>query len=307
MPEMVSFRALQGLRLVARHGSFAAAARELGVTRAGLSQSISALERSLNVMLVDRSARPLTVTMSATLIIDHVQAAIDEFDAALAELTGTGKTVEVTVAYTLTTEGQFATRLIEHAREKLPHVKVSLRRLWTAEASVAVTAGVVDIAVTRHPPWSVDLRVEKLWDTALVLRAPNTHRLALRSSVSLTELAGEPLFVVPRELSPGSYDLVESAMLAAGVAPRLVTTPVAYTRFMDQDTTSSGATLGPRVTPAEVAPGFVQIPLEGPGSATRMGVHAVTRYTDRNNITIEALLHVLRDIARTVQADDHTR
>ena len=52
------------------------------------------------------------------------------------------------------------------------------------------------------------------------------HRLAGRAEVELAELAGEAISVVTRELSSGTYDLIEEACLSSGFVPRLVSAAI---------------------------------------------------------------------------------
>jgi DNA-binding transcriptional LysR family regulator len=54
--------ALQTFAAVVRSGSFTDAARELGLSQSGVSQTVDRLERQLGLTLFDRSVRPLRVT-----------------------------------------------------------------------------------------------------------------------------------------------------------------------------------------------------------------------------------------------------
>lgn len=65
MAENLSLNALRAFESVARHGSFKAAAEELFVTPAAISQQIKSLEDSLGVKLFHRQSRSITLTKDA--------------------------------------------------------------------------------------------------------------------------------------------------------------------------------------------------------------------------------------------------
>lgn len=67
---------------VAEFGSFSAASRELGVSKSLLSRHVDALEKKLDVRLLERSTRKLSLTSSGQLLLPHCQAILHELDAA---------------------------------------------------------------------------------------------------------------------------------------------------------------------------------------------------------------------------------
>ena len=58
---MPSIRTLQSFLAVVRHGSFAAAGKEIGLTPAAVGLQIRALEDELNTALFDRSGRAIVL------------------------------------------------------------------------------------------------------------------------------------------------------------------------------------------------------------------------------------------------------
>jgi len=59
--------------LVVKHGSFTAAAQELGVPRSTVSQHISTLETHLGVKLLARSTRQLRLTEGGEVYFQHCE------------------------------------------------------------------------------------------------------------------------------------------------------------------------------------------------------------------------------------------
>jgi len=66
-------RALMSFRAVAQHGSFAAAARELGWTQPALSGQVSRLEESLGATLVTRTVKGVKLTEAGKRLLHHAE------------------------------------------------------------------------------------------------------------------------------------------------------------------------------------------------------------------------------------------
>ncbi|MGC4093699.1 MAG: LysR family transcriptional regulator [Polyangiaceae bacterium] len=66
----VPFLQLQAFLAVARHQSFSNAARELAVTRSALSQAVRQLEQQLNVTLLTRTTRSVSLTDAGRRLVD---------------------------------------------------------------------------------------------------------------------------------------------------------------------------------------------------------------------------------------------
>ncbi len=82
----IPFPQLQTFLAVARTNSFAAAARELGVSRSAVSQSIRQLEDHLKVVLVARTTRSVALTDAGRKLVETAGPAVSQTVAALTEL-----------------------------------------------------------------------------------------------------------------------------------------------------------------------------------------------------------------------------
>ena len=82
----VPFAQLQAFLAVARAGSFAAAARELGISRSAVSQSVQHLEERLRVVLVQRTTRSVSLTDVGKRLVEGIGPALAQTAATLAEV-----------------------------------------------------------------------------------------------------------------------------------------------------------------------------------------------------------------------------
>jgi DNA-binding transcriptional LysR family regulator len=82
----VPFPQLQAFLAVARSRSFSGAARELGVSRSALSQSVRQLEEQLNVVLLARTTRSVALTDAGRKLVEGAGPALAQASAAMVEV-----------------------------------------------------------------------------------------------------------------------------------------------------------------------------------------------------------------------------
>jgi DNA-binding transcriptional LysR family regulator len=289
---------LDTLRELAQAGSFVRAAVVLKVTQPGLTQRINQLESAAGVKLFERSRRGVELTSAGIVLLREANAAFQRFEDAAAGLVGvTDVRAVLDIGFTLTSEHEIVPALLAATAAELPSVELVLHRKWTSETSEDVDSGKLDLAFARHPQTWGDLRAELLWEDDLVLAVPRSHRLAGRVLVSLTELAGERLVVVPRELSPGTYDLVDSACRMAGITPILH--PVSVLPTIAETPTFAIWTHEHLSLRAAPAPGvdlgeLTTVPLR---ETVKVGLHMVSSHTPTPNPTVEAVKSLVRRLA----------
>jgi DNA-binding transcriptional LysR family regulator len=121
--------ALNSFIAVARHRSFAAAARHLGVSTSALSQSVRQLEVRLGVTLLTRTTRTVAVTDAGQRLLETAGAAVDQALESLktvsahpGEVTGRVRLSVPTLAVTLV-----VARLLPRFIEQYPKVEVEVQ------------------------------------------------------------------------------------------------------------------------------------------------------------------------------------
>ena len=78
---MSSIRTLRTFLAVARHGSFAAAGQEIGLTAAAVGQQVRALEAELHLTLFDRSARSIVLNTTGRGLVTPVLELVARYEA----------------------------------------------------------------------------------------------------------------------------------------------------------------------------------------------------------------------------------
>lgn len=147
----------------AEEGSFSGAARVLKSTQPTIGRQIGALEEALEVTLVERSVRGLTLTESGRDLLLHVRAMGEA--ATLISMVADGKsqdvTGEVTVTGTDLLSAAILPRVLKPLRDAAPGVRV---RILASSEMENLTQRDADIAIRHIRPDQPDLIARHLGD-----------------------------------------------------------------------------------------------------------------------------------------------
>ncbi|MGH8435563.1 MAG: LysR family transcriptional regulator [Pseudomonas sp.] len=122
---------------VAHHRSFTRAAAEMGVSRAALSQSLKALEQQLNVRLLYRTTRDMSLTEQGQRLFDSLQPALGAIERAVRSLGEAGR--EPSGLLRVNTSRIAAKKLVE------PHLAEFLGRHPQLKLEVVMDDGLANI------------------------------------------------------------------------------------------------------------------------------------------------------------------
>ncbi|HHL21059.1 MAG TPA: LysR family transcriptional regulator [Aliiroseovarius sp.] len=147
---------LKTLRLVARQGSFAAAARVLNVDPSSVSRTIAGLERTLGLRLFQRSTRRLGLTEEGEIYLRRIAPLIDELDHAREAAAGVSQAPSGTLR--LTASVAFAQEcIVPHLGDFHAFYPQIAVELLPTDANLDLTAGGIDLAVRLASVPSGDL------------------------------------------------------------------------------------------------------------------------------------------------------
>jgi DNA-binding transcriptional LysR family regulator len=209
---------LRQFLVVARLEHLSRAADELHVAQPSLSRTIARLESELGTPLFDRAGR-LQLNDSGKLFREYVERGLGELDAgrrAVTEATGEGfGTVRLASETLFTLTGPLAAFKRAH-----PAVEVELHQLSAAEMARRLRAQDVDLCVASQPLRGDGLEAVQLFEEAVGVGMPVGHPLAERASVSVEELADQPLITA----SKGHWLrlLLDRLFAGSGLTPRIV-------------------------------------------------------------------------------------
>ncbi len=199
---MVSFlqmdlRQLTTLVAIADHGSFSAAARALYTVQSNVSGHIARLERELGVTLIDRQRGGLTD--EGVIVVDRARRVLHELDDISADLASRGDDVrgDSRIGLIGTTARWLLPQLLGQLNRQHPGIHTTIHEGSTTNLVPRVLSSQIDSAVVHLPIDDPELTIEPLFAEDLMLLAHDGHPLGQATSVTLAELAAEPLLLPP--------------------------------------------------------------------------------------------------------------
>ncbi len=155
---------LRTVALVARHGSFAAAARVLDRDPSSVSRAVAAAEAALGLRLFQRTTRALSQTEEGEIFLSRVLPLLDEFDQAR-ELAATARAAPVGTLKMTASVAVAHECVVPHLsafRDRYPEVSVEL---LPTDANLDLAANGIDLAVRLAAAPSGDLISTRLLAT----------------------------------------------------------------------------------------------------------------------------------------------
>jgi DNA-binding transcriptional LysR family regulator len=186
----LDLRLVRCFTVVAEHGHFGRAATALHLTPSSLSRQISRLERQLGARLLDRTPRGTRPTEAGEVFLPLATALLRSADLAAARTRAAARPSRITVGYMANI---IVTPAVRELRHRHPDAEVRTLHLAWNEPRAALLDHRVDAVVARLPFPTDQLHVTVLYDEPRALLVPADHRLAGKESVTLDDIAGEPL------------------------------------------------------------------------------------------------------------------
>jgi DNA-binding transcriptional LysR family regulator len=224
---MIDFRLLRHFwyfLAVAEERHFGKAAKRLGMSQPPLSQQIQVLEQSLGVKLFERSRQGVRLTKEGQEILGPVQRFMEHAQRLQVEVLDArqGRDTSVTIGAVNAAIFDIMPRLTRIAKQRYPHLSLSLSEMDSASALSGVQNGALDIALARFDQPVSALEIRPIVKDRLVVVLPVDHRLTRNDQVALSQLADENLVLSPRRISPSFFDQIVSACRNVGFSPRVV-------------------------------------------------------------------------------------
>jgi LysR family transcriptional activator of glutamate synthase operon len=218
---MMQLHQLEALARVVAEENFTRAGEALGFSQPAISRQIAALERELDVKLIERGRGAFRLTPAGRIVLDEttqILVRLDRLRQRVAELTHPRQGI-VAVACVTTVGLHTLPALIRDFSLRYPDVKL---RLWSGRQDGVVERvldGVSDVGLVSTAVIDPRLRALPLFEDPVVAVATPGFAAALPDPLPLEQFAQQDLILFE---SPSRFrTIVDAALQQAGVIPTI--------------------------------------------------------------------------------------
>jgi DNA-binding transcriptional LysR family regulator len=272
----VELRHLRSFVVVAEELHFGRAAARLFVVQPALSKQIAALERELDVVLLERDRHGVSLTTAGRALLEDARRVLAQADAAVgrAQAAGRGATGTLRLGFIAPVLYDLLPGLLRPFRARWPDVRLVLEEMHNREAVLGVLGGRVQLAFVRLPvPPEPDLRVRPVRSEGLAVAVPAGSPLADGDGpLHVADLADQDLVLIGRDREPELHDSYLALCAAHGVTPRVAHEVDRTHVAVGLVACGLGVALVPRSARRVAHPDVAYRPLEDPTARLTVGV-----------------------------------
>ena len=220
---LIDLRAWRQFVAVAEELHFGRAAQRLHMTQPPVTQAIAQLEKTLGIVLFDRTRRRVALTPAGEALLPDVRDMLERAQAlpARARAAAAGEVGRVRLAFVSTIGFERLPVWVREFRALCPEVALELVEATGDVQLEALARGEIDAGLMLHSPGFAPPGLERLpvADEPLVLAMPASHPLAREDRLTLADVLAEPLVLFPRRIVPSLHDAILGLYHAAGRSP----------------------------------------------------------------------------------------
>jgi DNA-binding transcriptional LysR family regulator len=192
-----TLRQLQFFVAAAEAGSVSGAARVLSISQSSVTEAILSLEGDLGVPLFDRQARGLLITHKGSAFLRHARKILADVATARSAFQDEAEaaTGRLSLGVTSLVAGYVLSDILARYRRAFPQIELNVVEDNGDYLQHLLIGGELDVAVllTSSVKDRLALNVETLLVSPYRLWLPLGHPLAQQETITLEELAGQPM------------------------------------------------------------------------------------------------------------------
>ncbi len=296
----VDLRHLRYFVSIVENGSFRAAAEELNISQPPLTRQIQQLEQIVGTPLLLRRASGIQPTEAGASLATEATniLALVERACTNAGLIGAGQLGRLDVGVFGSAVLDIVPRIVLDFRNRHPDVEVVLHNMDRETQVKALRERRIEVGFNRFFEDQRELIWQPVVREKMLIAAPSNHPLTAQASVSLRDLAGEPLIFYPRNSGPGGFsNYLLRLFHSLNIEPNIVQTVDDVVAAVSFVSSGLGITLGVESAQNLRLPGVTYVPLtEGEASAFDLSV--IYRATEHSQV-LDAFLESVRAISNT--------
>lgn len=249
---------------VAEEENVSRAALKLHVSQPALSRQIRDLEDELGFLLLERSAKSVRLTEAGRAFLTEARAVLQRTEDAVkaARAIATGARGELHVGYAPSLTARILPPTLRAFQAELPNVRVKLHDFSTEEMLAGLREGKLQIAfvVRLTPALLRGLRFEELVRDSMCLAVTPKHPLAGRRTVTLAEVAREPLITYSRKDYPDAHENLAALFAVIKSKPRIAEEHDSVSSLIAAVEAGNGVAIAPQSLTCTAGPRLKLIP-----------------------------------------------
>jgi len=261
--------------------NFTKAAAQLRVAQPALSRQVQDLEDEIGVDLLRRSPRGVTLTAEGKLFLEEVRELLKRADESVEKVRALarGEYGELHVGYAPSPTVEILPPALTAFQKAVPRVKVLLHDLSSDELITGLQNGTLELAIMVPPAGdqTAGIEFELLRTYPLCVAMNATHPFARLKSITLEQLAAEPLVGFRRKDYPESYDGLNRIFAAIPTKPRIAVECDSASSLITEVEAGRGITLATTIFKLVAGKRLIYRPLTGTTEALAVGIARATK------------------------------
>jgi LysR family hydrogen peroxide-inducible transcriptional activator len=194
-----SLTQLEYVMAVAKHGHFARAAEACGVTQPTLSMQIQKLEESLDVVIFDRSKKPILLTEVGAKLVEQIQSILFEtkkFENILTMSKSSSVEGELSLGVIPTVAPYVLPRLLPYLEKEYPGLQLRIIEMQTDRIIAALNNDELDVGLLATPLKIPQIHEYALFYEPFSVLCNKNHELAKNKRAKYSNLKHEDIWLL---------------------------------------------------------------------------------------------------------------
>ncbi|HSH49903.1 MAG TPA: LysR family transcriptional regulator [Halomonas sp.] len=219
----ITFRQLRYFLVLAEELHFGRAAKRLHISQPPLSTSLRQLEDELGVRLLERSSKHVAMTPAGQAFYRQSRRVLEQLEDSqeLVKRIASSPAGLLRVGFTPAMLFRQLPDAMAELQTSHPGIDVQLIEKNSAEQVEAIAMGKLDLGFIHAIPLPPDIASLTIADEAFLCCLPTHHPLAMRDTLTIRDLVGEPLVMFNRSLAPHYYDRIIGLFHVADAEPTI--------------------------------------------------------------------------------------
>jgi len=286
---------------------FGRAAERLGISQPALTRQIQSLEKFVGTPLVERTRRAISLTTAGRVFAESARETLQHHDRAMEAARHAGQRSAQSLAIGFEPCAPFhnlPSVVLQYLR-RYPQTRFSSFVMAAPEQAEALARRRIDLGFVHPPvPEAARFAFEPVGEDRFILALPDSHPLAARKRVPVTELKNERWVFYPRHLAPACYDAVQRICELGGFRPEVVHESNGVSVSLSLIPALGAVTLFPECVRNQKADGVVYRELERKSATVTCGF---LRRTGEQSTAAERFLKLWRAMVQTTSREQPVR